>query len=283
MFAMYRVVFCTAVGINRSIANYVFARCECVCYEFVISFCCKHKMPQVLGMDVHCLGAADSKRASRKWLMKHWSDVCDHIFERNECLSSGSGRCVKHRAGPAGRYSAQCSATSTRPDISSGGFSCQAFSAARYRGGDTGNTGENHTHDKYAVAMDGIPEYLASRRPRCFWFEEVLGFCRRNVKLGGRSPLDVVCEQCAKLGYSIRAVEHDASAWVNNTRPRVFVIMCSEECGGAKGVAAVCDMIEEIFAYRRLAAPTAFDSIVDPDSDFETQRRGSTRMQASFC
>ena len=69
--------------------------------------------------------------------------------------------------------------------------------------------------------MDGIPEYLASRRPPCFWFGEVLGFGGKSQLLNGRSPLEVVCESAAELGYSVRAVQHCASDGINNARPRM--------------------------------------------------------------
>ena len=95
--------------------------------------------------------------------------------------------------------------------------------------------------------------------------------------------MEIVCREAAKLGYHVRAMQHDSLACVNNVRVRIFVVMVSASCGGKRGLDWICNAIDKIFEYRALAPPVRFDDIVAYDSEYELQRRESAQAMLFVC
>ena len=218
-------------------------------------------------MPTRCLGCADSKGASQKWILGHVQNEVDHLFKSNDHISSGGGFCLKHGQ--------NCLASNRPVDIGSGGFPCQAFSSKRWKGGGTVGTGATENHSLFDVPMGGLPSYMRARRPAVFFLEEVVGFNKKVPAIGG-FPMHILGREIAKLGYAVRAFFLDTTAFIDVPRVRIFMIFVhNERGGGSTGADWIAAAIREMLAHCRLMPPARFIDICDPDGPSETSIRQS--------
>ena len=101
----------------------------------------------MLGYPFRVIGLAESKRSAQKVLMLNWSNKCDHMFEDNAVFLQESHKCFLH-----GRT---CRREQQRPDVSSGGFECQAYSHMRSRMGKTERTDQMQDGQDRQDGRDG--------------------------------------------------------------------------------------------------------------------------------
>lgn len=107
-------------------------------------------------------------------------------------------------------------------DLLVAGPPCQGFS--RVGRGKLSSLAEKHQaficDPRNRLYIHAI-EYLAILRPRVLLFENVAGI----LHLGGHNMAEVVCEEVARLGYTVRCALLN-SAWygVPQTRERVFIL-----------------------------------------------------------
>ena len=78
--------------------------------------------------------------------------------------------------------------------------------------------------------MTGLPCYVAQRRPRCFFFEEVGEMAKLTPKGSALTYLELVGRKLAQMGYSIRAIIINHAVFVRIPRERLFVFACSVDC-----------------------------------------------------
>ena len=135
------------------------------------------------------------------------------------------------------------------PDVSSGGFPCPPFSQARTRTGKSARTGPTEAHPQFCMVMQEFIDYMKFRMPMSFWLEEVRGFMLPLVALNGRSPCQVVAADLQTIGYSCQCLTLNHSAFLKNTRERVFLFGCRPEGGGMKGAEDIRDIILELMEH----------------------------------
>jgi hypothetical protein len=88
----------------------------------------------------------EKKRSAQRWLRFHFASVMAHLFDANEALIDGLGKCVLHDR--------ECAVTPKRCDISAGGYPCKAFSRCRYTRGRTASTGSAAGHPSITATAE---------------------------------------------------------------------------------------------------------------------------------
>ena len=81
--------------------------------------------------------------------------------------------------------------------------------------------------------------------------------------LGNRSGMDIVVARCRDLGYHCVALKINRSIYINVSRPRAFLIGCSDKCGGRRGAEWVLQAVEQALAHRKLGAVTSLHDVFD--------------------
>jgi len=219
---------------------------------------------QAMAIPFVCLGLADTKPASRRWLTEKFGGIAAHLFENNQCLTEGRGRCLFHRG--------QCSTSKERPDIASGGLPCQGFSRMRHKKGDTASTGQPSGHPSFKGVMSDFSEYLCTRQPLGWWIEEVDSFDQINPEIG-ISFLHQFVRQNAQYGYAIRAIILDHALFSEVPRRHIYCLGAGTEMGHAQGADQILKSIGEIVKFRQLTPPTPLFAVIDPDGPEELDRR----------
>ena len=190
---------------------------------------------EALGMHYETMSAADTKTASRTFILREHSHVA-HIFTSMEEQTAATGFCTKHQR--------HCSLTG-RPDLVCGGLPCQPFSQQRQHSGGHGRGGKGgkggascpqvdrvaraassrlgqpEEHPSYGTVMTGFFDYLAARQPRVFLIEETTSFGYTS-KSRGESFLAAFGERAVSLGYAVRAMSLDHGTWCEMPRPRTL-------------------------------------------------------------
>ena len=130
----------------------------------------------------------------------------------------------------------------------------------------------------FCMVMDEFIDYIRIRQPLTYWLEEVAGFLIELASLGGKSPCLVVSERLSELGYSSRCLVLNHSAFLKNTRERVFLFGCRAAAGGLAGAQDIESIIIDVMSHvERFAAlrggPFGVWDIVDPMGLQEQRRR----------
>ena len=222
----------------------------------------------MLGYPFRVIGLAENKKSAQKVLKLNWSNKCDHMFEDNAVFLQESHKCFLH-----GRT---CRREQQRPDVSSGGFECQAYSHMRSRMGKTERTRSTAEHPLFAAPLKHFLAYMALRLPYCFWLEEVKGFTVPLDALGGVSPATYVAKKVEALGYACECLIIDHCLWARSKRERVFLFGCHTDCGGREGTEIIKQIIlsavvELQFLNKLSRIPGAWD-IVDKNGKEEVAR-----------
>ena len=186
---------------------------------------------QVFDLPVRTVAVADEKESARNFLIHNFGDRIEHVFDKNNSLIHGIGWCHKCKS--------RHRVPDVRPTCMIGGYPCQPFSKQRDSGGRTSRTGRAEKHPLFDTVMKGFPEYFSSRRPKSFVLENVVNFS--HMKLAGRAgrnvtPLDIIIVECSAMGYSLRALQLDHSAFVAMSRPRIWLLGAPKEAGGDSAV-----------------------------------------------
>ena len=166
-----------------------------------------------------------------------------------------------------------CRREQQRPDVSSGGFECQAYSHMRSRMGKTERTRSTAEHPLFAAPLKHFLAYIALRLPYCFWLEEVKGFTVPLDALGGVSPATYVAKKLEALGYACECLILDHCLWARSKRERVWLFGCHTDCGGREGTEIIKQIIlsavvELQFLNKLSRIPGAWD-IVDKNGKDE--------------
>jgi DNA (cytosine-5)-methyltransferase 1 len=116
------------------------------------------------------------------------------------------------------------------PDLAWASSPCQDVSLAGARGG---------LKAKRSGAFWGfwrLMQGLGDRMPRIVVIENVAGL----LTSGGGADFAAVCEAMVQAGYRVGALEMDASLWLPQSRPRLFIVAMRDAAGpesaGPKGV-----------------------------------------------
>lgn len=246
-----------------------------VCYLDVILDCIallvSIAFSQAMDVDAKCLGVADCKGFSQRWLKRKWSSVVGHIFADNQAFLDGHGKCVLHGK--------DCKVSMERPDLVTGGLPCPAFSRLRDRT-KSHNRGKPWEHDSFHVTMVQFPEYLSVRRPRGFWIEQVETFGAVD-KSSNRSFLHEFMRNCCSHGYAVRALVLPHDAWIDLPRTRIYVIGCHHDMGHKKAVEWIVEQIQSTSQYRALTPPTAILDLIDVEAPSERARCDHDKVLSS--
>jgi site-specific DNA-cytosine methylase len=172
----------------------------------------------MLGINVKVAAVADRKKLAQKFTQWHGAGRIDHFFELNEGLIRG-GKCILHGPG-------DCCRPEQTPHIVTAGLPCQPYTGARFKGLDcSSRRGPAEGHPDFG-SVDEFIEYLEVRQPHMFFVEEVKAFNQ-----GAVSYMVKFTKRCARLGYSVRALQLNHNEWVNFPRDRtsanITAIVCS--------------------------------------------------------
>ena len=127
--------------------------------------------------------------------------------------------------------------------------------------------------------MTEFMEYVASRKPRSFWCEEVDRFIRQDPRTG-ESYVKSFMRKGKALGYAMRALILDHNVWIELPRRRIYVIGVGPEMGHSAGADFIISQMKEIQEYRMLTPPTAAFDLWDPDCPAERDRLGASEELA---
>ena len=222
-----------------------------------------------MGYPVDVIGIAEQKGSAQRYLRYNYYPRVPHMFADIASLRGTGGHCfVCNR---------KCKRSPKRPHLSTGGFPCPPFSAARQRSGSTRRTGGTQGHPQFNLVMNDLVEYLLRVAPFMFWLEEVAGFITALDALGGQSPAAALAERCRAAGYSVRAVLLDHRVWLRNSRLRVFIVGVHQDAGGDAAADEVIQLISSLSdAVSALGPPPGVFDIVDTRSLAEIRRRRTT-------
>lgn len=156
-----------------------------------------------------CIGA-DLKGASQRFVMDNIPGLT-HFYSTIDELIDGGGSCLVHKS--------TCSHISgQRPDFAVFGPPCQPFSTQRTKTGNSSKTGSSGRHPSFHVTMKKVPDYVRKYRPHICIVEQVQTFM--HVMEDGIAPAEVFIQDFGKAFEAVRAVELDASVWLDMQRPR---------------------------------------------------------------
>ena len=172
-----------------------------------------------LGMYTRTASACDKKHLARTFLKLN--SKAEHIFADMGSQSAGEGFCTVHQT--------MCK-LAQGVDIAVGGLPCQPFSRMRTRHGPGNKEGAPTSHPSFDTVNVEFFEYLRGRTPLCFLVEEITAMRDQNAD-SGEPYLDSFMEQCASLGYAMRAIMLDHGNWCEMSRSRQHIR--SEHCSVA--------------------------------------------------
>ena len=219
-----------------------------------------------MGIPTECLGYADTKPLSRRWLIHHWKHHGGRVFRDCQAYIDGFGQCDLHKQ-------CNCKVSSSRPHVAIGGLPCPPWSRQRQKNGQTQKTQDASKHPASYTVFGMFEQYLTVRRPYCFWIEEVDTFATATKNSGGESPLDRLMAICVKHGYSTRALFMCNGMFNSVVRRRCYVFGVSRECGHSRGANWVAERVQEVLRHRAMTPPTPLDQIVEMNSLTEMARR----------
>ena len=102
----------------------------------------------------------ENKAVAQRLLVYNFKHKCDHMFTDNASLCrdlSDHGYCFLHKR--------PCRRSISRPDISSGGFMCEPYSAARQKHWSKNNTGTAVQHPPFKHTISHFITYIRVRSP----------------------------------------------------------------------------------------------------------------------
>ena len=213
---------------------------------------------------------AEKKAAAQAWILEHFSEDLAHGFEENDAFTNADGGyCFLHRR--------VCRPEAEQADLMSAGYPCPPFSKTREKGGDSARTGTADNHPELSTLMDGFPAYLAARRPKCFFLENVVELSTLSPRGSPHTFLMILMRRVSRLGFSCRAVIMDHGVFFAVPRERLFVLGCSDKCGGSDGVEWVKAEVLNVYNLRKLQAPTPLSAVWRPGHPYELQRVHGTK------
>ena len=220
---------------------------------------------QAMGIDYRCLGMADTKKASQKWIQARWGSQIHHLFVDNQAyISAGGGKCLLHGG--------KCSPDRVSPDVLVAGLPCRPFTTSRQKSGKTSKTGCATHHPEYNIVMQQFIECLKARNPGGFIVEEVVAFAA-NVPRLNTSPLKLFAKDCATLGYSVRAMELDHSSFLESTpRKRLFIIGFAKKMGHSVASSWLCSFVESCMRDKAMCPAAKVFNVLDVNSQQEQAR-----------
>lgn len=222
---------------------------------------------EAFSLRMHCAGAADCSRVSRRWLQTVWPDLVEHVYEKNADFHQIPTRGAAPDATPQPLpYCAKCSGPCQADrgqniDVLGGGYPCKPFTNYRPRKGGTAAQGEPDDHPDFHTLMTEFPQTLEVLAPWCFFLEEVMDVLRISPKTG-EPYLETLMTRCAEMGYAVRAMKVDHAIWVELPRQRLFLVGVKEEAGGASAADWVVQVVQTAISHRCSSPPTPLEDIV---------------------
>jgi DNA (cytosine-5)-methyltransferase 1 len=135
-----------------------------------------------------------------------------------------------------------------RPDLAWASSPCQDVSLAGARGGlEAGRSG---AFWGFWRLMQGLT--AEGRGPRVIVLENVIGLLTSGPKTEMGRDFTAVCTAMVEAGYTVGALEMDASHWLPQSRPRLFVVAVRGEAPQTSGPAAPFHSTRLIAAHARL-------------------------------
>ena len=173
---------------------------------------------------------AEKKASAQTWILDHFREDLAHAFEDKDAFTAAAGGyCFLHQR--------ICVPEPESADIMSAGYPCPPFSKSREKGGESSRTGTADNHPELSTLMNGFPAYLAARKPKCFFLENVAELSKVSPRGSPDTFLVILMRRASRLGYSCRAVIMDHGVFMDGVpRERIFVLGCSEKCGSSEGV-----------------------------------------------
>ena len=227
-----------------------------------------------MGIPTQCLGFADTKPLSRRWLIHHWQHHSGHVFRDCQAYIDGFGMCDSHGG--------NCKVSSSRPHVAIGGLPCPPWSRQRQKNGNTQKTQDASRHPASYTVFGMFEQYLTVRKPYTFWIEEVDTFATATKNSGGESPLTRLLAIAVRHGYSTRALFMCNGTFNSVVRRRCYVFGVSMECGHSRGANWVAERVQEVLRHRMMTPPTPLGQIVEMESLSEVARRHGGQA-AVFC
>lgn len=217
------------------------------------------------------ISASDKKKYARLFTMKNHKCV-QHLFHdvsAQTYVEAANKRCDICE----GRRKA-CDFEFRRPHLSVGGLPCQPFSRLRNTKGTGTDEQGASTHSKYTTIFELFRNYVANRQPHGLVLEEVVDFGRpeRGAPKGGETPLERLAAMLADMGYYSQALMLDTAAWIEVSRPRLYIIAIDSECGGAEAVQWVVEQIQGAMRYRSVNKPSPIWSVLPVDNNHMVRR-----------
>ena len=219
---------------------------------------------QVFGLPLEVTAVAEANPTAQRFIMQVWGPLVHHGYGSNDEISDGVGTCFLHKGA-----SCDCSGP---VDICAAGLPCLPFTILRQKSGHTQNAQEAETHGAYDTVMVKFFDYIRDRQPKSLWVEQVPGFANVSARLG-KSHLQSFCERLQEAGYGTHCLQLCHSAFVQQRRPRLFILAVSSSAGGQCAADRSATLIKEVLSeVCRFPAADLF-SVIDPSSSIEEAYR----------
>ena len=242
---------------------------------------------RTMDMAYTTVSAAEKKKCARLFVMRIQIQNLQHllpefkyqIYDGLQSDETGGTKC--EMCSRSGKITCDLD-LDERPFLSIGGLPCQPFSRMRFQGAAKGNAGATKDHSKYKVVFEMFGSYIARRRPYGVVVEEVWEFTRavRGAGPADPTPLERLLKVLSDSGYFAQALFLDAAVWIAQSRPRVYVVACSPEIGGAAAVGWIGRQVSQLFEHRAINPPAQIWDVLPKDAD-HTDRRIRVAEQAS--
>ena len=242
---------------------------------------------RTMDMAYTTLSAAEKKKFARLFVTRNHIQNLQHLLPEFQCqihdglLTGKTGGTMCEMCSRSGKTTCDLD-LDERPFLSIGGLPCQPFSRMRFSGTGKGNEGASKDHSKYKVVFEMFSSYIARRRPYGVVVEEVEEFARaeRGAGPSDPTPLERLLGVLSVNGYFSQALFLDSAVWIAQSRPRLYVVACSPEIGGAAAVGWIGSQVSQLFQHRTINPPAQIWDVLLKDAD-HTDRRIRVAEEAS--
>lgn len=221
---------------------------------------------KLMGMFVDSINCCDLKNLSHDVIAANFEGQVSHFFHTVADQVAGEGCYYQHDCGAP----VNC-CEDTAPDLGCIGTPCQPFSRQRTKRHHPGSV---QAHKDYNATFKDLLDWLVHFEPKAGFAEQVEGFELPDLKTSASkvTPLDRLLEMLENCtwghgGYHVLPVHMDATAWLNMSRPRIYIIFVRKDCGDKDTIKAIARTIQDITQLRAEFPPNTWMDLLLPPGD----------------